>query len=684
MAMIVFGSFLFFKNTSKINRKILIFFGIWFLAASFLCKEGAEPFPQIFVWIFRNVPGFTAFRDAFKIALASILPWAFLFGFSVFCLVDLLISKFNLKKASKLVAQNIIFIFVILLIFGNLSFLLKDYPTIAGDSVVKYLSTFEPEEISTENLQMEKFIAEDPDKFRILYLPTDPAFGILNQKHTAIYSPEIDPSNSPLIRYLLGWRFYLKGPFFRDEIRLLGKLTALKNVKYIIYLPQSDIFYKTEANEERWASSRLLPLLKKQKDLERLNLGENIFIFLNKNFKRENSIFLTQDSYLINGGLNTFLPLAESPLDFNNTILFSVPYLKDGVLDGGLNIKKVINFQKDKEDLLISSLPSEYFLDPWPYANKVTLTSVKDENEEGFWQQNESRPTLVNYSGNIALGPHGLIQGQNGFLKFPISVKETKEYEVWMRFGVVDSLDLSLNPEITNLNSLFHFTINGYEITPEKFQLDQPNNLRWVKLFNYFFDNKENQFEMNYKGEDKSIVIDQLAIVSVLKMEEQLKMIDQFLSEKTVLDISQKVDSSTDEKIIQSIISRSNKTEVKNSNDINKEFVNSENLPIKVEKTNNTSYRLNFDIKKPTYLVFTDNYDPYWELTLNGKKYRSIRTMTEGNSFYIDKAGDYMGELEFIPQRYMDAGFYMSVASLICLLLIEVFLFLTTKENYAD
>lgn len=656
-SVISLSAFVFMGKANSKYRPILIFFALWVLFSTFLYKSGSQPFPEIFVWMYKYLPGFKAFREPSKIGFVSVLPRAFLFGFAVFSITELAKKKlFNFQTGQK-ISQGIIFSVVVVLLFSNLSWLIKYYPLADGEGTLKYISTFEPEKVSAENLQMEKFFAGDEDKFRILYFPTDPAYGVLNRKHTAIYSPDIAPVTNSFLTYMLGWRWYPPGLFAQNKTVDFGKLLSLKNIKYVVYLPQSDFFFR--ASNEKDEAARLLTILKKQKDLERVDLGEYVYVFLNKAFEKNKSIFLTQNSYLVNGGLDALASRNVLALDFNNSVFFSPGNHKGKILTHDFEFKNVIQHQQSSFDLALSTLPSEYFFDAWPYA-QLPATGYSNDKKGGFYQQYENEANLANVYGKIPLSHYGLVKGADGALSIPVTVKKSGEYEVWMRLGLVSASDIYATPKSDDFNDLVEFRVNNKLLEHDDVNLTSVNNLQWVRLFVADLHDLQNQFTVEFANNDpdkkRALVVDQVAVIPPQVVSEQMSNVETWLA---------------------------NKNSISPENDLNTNAAVAPELPLNVKEISPSNYKVSFKIDGPTYLVFQDNYDPYWELDLGGKKFQPLETITGNMSFYIDSPGNYDGDLKFIPQKYTDIGFSIFVFGWLIVIILEICLAIKIMKNHA-
>ncbi|MFQ5493657.1 MAG: hypothetical protein ACE5DX_05880 [Candidatus Dojkabacteria bacterium] len=69
-----------FLAKQKKNLKTYIFLGAIWLTGIFLLKGANEPFGEVYIWLFENLPGFKMFREPQKFYVLAMLPIALLFG----------------------------------------------------------------------------------------------------------------------------------------------------------------------------------------------------------------------------------------------------------------------------------------------------------------------------------------------------------------------------------------------------------------------------------------------------------------------------------------------------------------------------------------------------------------------------------------------------------------------------
>lgn len=96
LPILAFSSLLFIEKVNNLaEKRIILFFAGLALIGAFLAKGANEPFGQIYIWMFENIPGFIMFRDSTK--------WYALIAFSYSILIPYCVEKifFYLRKGFK-------------------------------------------------------------------------------------------------------------------------------------------------------------------------------------------------------------------------------------------------------------------------------------------------------------------------------------------------------------------------------------------------------------------------------------------------------------------------------------------------------------------------------------------------------------------------------------------------------
>ena len=70
-------------NNSLIANKIILYFALLALVGAFLAKGSNPPFGEIYLWLFKNVPGMNMFRDPIKFYVLTAIAYSVLIPFSI-------------------------------------------------------------------------------------------------------------------------------------------------------------------------------------------------------------------------------------------------------------------------------------------------------------------------------------------------------------------------------------------------------------------------------------------------------------------------------------------------------------------------------------------------------------------------------------------------------------------------
>lgn len=106
------------------------------------------------------------------------------------------------------------------------------------------------------------------------------------------------------------------------------------------------------------------------------------------------------------------------------------------------------------------------------------------------------------------------------------------------------------------------------------------------------------------------------------------------------------------------------------------------------KKISAVAYEGKIKLDKPTYMFFKESFSPNWRLTLikdNNVYYVNKHYLGNlyGNTYFIDKVGEYNFKLEFEPQKNVDMGLVISTLSWVGILLLLGYSYYKGKK-YAD
>lgn len=250
---IAFASFLFLKKT-KINRKLkemVIFSGLLGMIGAFLAKGTQEPFGEVYVFLFENVPGMVMFRDPTKFYLLVILSFTILIPFCLYQLTDLF-------KKVKYINFYVLTSFIIF-------WCITIWPGIMGQLGGVFTYTNLPEAYK----KFEVFLRGDKDFYRTLWIPQVQRFGFFSPTHPAIVAEDFFQIHT-----------------YADLVSHISQEETLENlramsVKYIVvpYDSEGEIFlddrkYKDSLRRELIAGLRGIDSLKELKTFQPIAVFE--------------------------------------------------------------------------------------------------------------------------------------------------------------------------------------------------------------------------------------------------------------------------------------------------------------------------------------------------------------------------------------------------------------------------
>lgn len=181
------------NNTSKILvRYRIAFFTLTALAGAFLAKGTNPPFGEIYLWLFKNVPGFVMFRDPSKWYLLTLVGYAVLIPVAL----DGIYSTFCPDRENRFSAR-------LPVVTGGI-FLTLWILTIRQAYTGDLKGTYDTHVTPTEYLKLSQFVSEDRDFFRTFWVPSVHRFGYASDMHPAISGMQItgETSASGVIRWM--------------------------------------------------------------------------------------------------------------------------------------------------------------------------------------------------------------------------------------------------------------------------------------------------------------------------------------------------------------------------------------------------------------------------------------------------------------------------------------------------
>jgi len=210
------------------KNKYIFYFALIAILGILLTKQVGRPFSFLYPFLYENVPGFNAFREASKFYFLIV------FGYSV--LIASLIERIHLKSKNtrgKNYLKHLITGVVIVLFAWN------SKPIITGEIG----TLFQPRHIPKEYITLNNYINKQADYFRVLWIPTHSRWGNYTNNHPLVSL--VNTINGEWSQFVLKDR---EKDDFASESELMMKilnkpfsddLLDMSSIKYVV-IPSED------------------------------------------------------------------------------------------------------------------------------------------------------------------------------------------------------------------------------------------------------------------------------------------------------------------------------------------------------------------------------------------------------------------------------------------------------------
>lgn len=699
---------------------LLVFLGIFlrpkdsrvrlltFLAVvSLVLTMGANPpLGKLYIWLFKHLPGFDAFRDPGKFFMLMCLAYAPLLGVSVDSITSRLkrayfkIAQVNIKSRYLISAFLFTVFFIILYLI---------WPIMTGRVGGAFVNVHL---MPKEYKRIEEFIKNQAGSFRTFWRPTIGRFVFYSDKFPAFCTHK----TSPATRFFFGENWDAN---VFNRSKYIAKVLGLLNVKYC-FVPQEEELQKVLNKDKDFYLSTYQDKI----GLERRELADNVIAFENQYFAPR--FFTTVYSSLVVGSKKSLLDLADfKDIDISG---FTVFFSDEMTFQNRALLKKVdsvILYDSDINDLVLNAAWDEYRFDLTKYA------TPPDETRLNRWQGIYVFPAdIYGYlDGVMTQNSRGPIYDLNGFnceLVSPleVSIDEPGTFEVWvraMRGPTMGALNIWVSDSRDSVDSRI-------KILQDKLLKSGNFYFQWIKADPVYL-NKGRHF-LGIINQNGRGMLDQLILIPQKNIETLRREVSDSLSSKEIIifkncyslplvlsvpqegsyrlvaqllpdNFSGKVDFLVNGSLINSLTLDKSKepffTEVgqislnKGEQEISimkagegalklqklilyktKETVNSfeeifpkgSRMAVDGKMINPTRYEVKLRTEKPVHLVFSDAFDPGWTLNLK-KPVPSLSAYGMINSFYIEDPVDMDAIIEFAPQQYLNRGVRISLGGLI-------------------
>lgn len=267
LPILAYVSLFFIPKIKDQKTKIyILFFALLGIIGAFLAKGSNEPFGVIYQWMFNYFPGFIMFRDPAKWYPLVAVSYSILIPFSIWKIYEWLRSQsrfmiYDLRFMTKNKVINVQNLFLLLFI-SYLLFLIR--PALLGQVGGLLKTTSVP----SDYLRLEKFLADKPNYFRTLWVPSKQKFGYYSNNHPEISAQTL--FNNSSINTLSKKLSEQTAEIFLEEI----------SVKYVIvpYDSEKEIFLKDRKYDEK-LYKKTIKDVEKIKWLKKINGFGKIAVF---------------------------------------------------------------------------------------------------------------------------------------------------------------------------------------------------------------------------------------------------------------------------------------------------------------------------------------------------------------------------------------------------------------------
>ena len=613
--------------------------GLWLIVAVigiFLTKGVNAPLGTVYNWLFVNIPGFSLFRDSTKFFFLVALAYSVLIGYTV----EELNQKIKWKMEDgrwKIVIPIILCLYLMIII----------KPIWTG----KMTGTFSPPINKEDFTKVSEVLKKDTDFGRVLWIPSRPPLGHLSPIHPILEASRI-AAKRPFSSANVG--IYESFNFIRVA-SYMGELFDIAGIKYIGY-PYPD------TRREDLKPDNIDYYYSFVEQLQNLGWIDDISLYhppvaLFKTKHSEDRFFTAENKFLVVGSegiYNELLNIQNFGLQ-NNALIFAEegPGLGNTCKNGSQQVKtpsepetcKVLLYDKDKIDFAVTLIDRSAFIFPSGYLDF-------DPDESGWWkretadfarfryflQEKYSIDSLdFDYGGGYAIAEgNKKIQIANNILKngeiLLARVMQSSRggkiefYQSENKIGeIITNIE---NPEKINIKLTGNSKSSGKYFTYDK------SDIRWFEVGEL---KSDDDLEIRTEG---SINIINALVVTPL---ENWTTINASMYQYNIIDRHELIDGQKSY------------------------FLASDSNPdVGYERISPARYKVNINgLKNPETLVFSETYDPLWEIKNieDGVISNSYPLYSLINGFNIDHDGVY--EVYFPPQKYTYPGLLVSGLTLV-------------------
>ncbi|RJO64030.1 MAG: hypothetical protein C4540_05595 [Candidatus Omnitrophota bacterium] len=454
----------------------VIYFSLTALLLMVLSSAGSGPFGFIYLFLYRYVPFFVAFKDTTKFLLFLVFPVSVLLGFSAFFMETRLIKRLSHRIKYPGAFTAIIFLF---LCIGAIFPALFGVNPFSKDKAGSILS---PRPIPEDMSFLYDWVKVQPKDYKMLLYPGASPFQIIDNRHPGLGA--LYYTFSPAKELLM---YFWLNPYNRLSVVRRGltnrsvEMLKLMNIRNLVFYPEYE--YMWGVIPGIGSQKKAVSVFKGQQGLRRLSSSEGLALY-EVDTPMPLLYGVSKIDYAV-GGRSIFLPLFLLDFDFTQRALLFNSQLKNKFMEIGESIDAVIFYGKDIDDLAISALEDRYKMGLWNYARFSNGVTPTDQRPYNIWNTDDTgwvkyyAPYWLIAEGEIQEGRHpGLVKAgsENADMFLNFDVPKEEEYEVWVRMGIGHNI---WGPAGANEIS-FHldYLLLGYVAAERK----NCTGLKWLKI----------------------------------------------------------------------------------------------------------------------------------------------------------------------------------------------------------
>jgi len=342
----------------KPRNKNVAFWLVVSVIGVFLSKGSAEPFGEVYQWLFHNFPGFSLFRDSTKFFFLVSLSFAILIGLTVDSLLDK-VRRFKRLTIIILSAFVIYFIYLASPIWQGLT-----------------SGTFSDHNYENEYGQIADFLRNDPSFGRVFWIPSSRPLTYSDPNHPIVEALRLvdkRPFSSSVLGTYEIFNYLREAPY-------MGELFSVSGIRYIVYPyldPKRDDLHPDNIKY-------YYTFLDQLSNLPWLSRISNLSMPVFKVETNQDRFFATSNTWIIVGSDDIYNEATKSSnLSLsNNSLIFAEERVGLNLIDK-FAFAKIVLYKKETLDLISSLISTDDFIFPAKDLNK-------DPNRSGWWKREGS------------------------------------------------------------------------------------------------------------------------------------------------------------------------------------------------------------------------------------------------------------------------------------------------------